>query len=179
MGSSFPPPKGPHGPANVRRSSPESARPGTSAGAKSVRGGVNAELSSASEEPGKSQTRDDAKRPSDSKGRASLPEKKVVKVTASAIVWRWTKRLAVALLVLALAGVLAIVMVIRHYEQDLPSVIDVKSNYRPPQTTRVLAKGSTIGFRQLRRIPPTPASDVVLTVETLDAPRPVSMTLYL
>lgn len=87
---------------------------------------------------------DDAKRPSDSKGRASLPEKKVVKVTASAIVWRWTKRLAVALLVLALAGVLAIVMVIRHYEQDLPSVIDVKSNYRPPQTTRVLAKDGTL-----------------------------------
>lgn len=105
---------------------------------------MNAELSSASEEPGKSQTRDDAKRPSDSKGRASLPEKKVVKVTASAIVWRWTKRLAVALLVLALAGVLAIVMVIRHYEQDLPSVIDVKSNYRPPQTTRVLAKDGTL-----------------------------------
>ncbi|MCC6241777.1 MAG: alpha-L-fucosidase [Gemmatimonadaceae bacterium] len=44
--------------------------------------------------------------------------------------------------------------------------------------SRVLAKGTTIGFRQLRRFAPVTASELVLTVETLDAPRPVAMTLF-
>jgi len=81
------------------------------------------------------------------KRRASLPEKRAkvpTKPSTGATVWKWTKRGLLALVALALAGVLAIVFVIRHYEQDLPSVVDVKSNYRPPQTTRVLARDGTL-----------------------------------
>jgi penicillin-binding protein 1A len=71
-------------------------------------------------------------------------KKKAPKASFGALVWRWTKRLLVASFVLLLAAALAIVLVVRHYEEDLPSVVDVKSNYRPPQTTRVLARDGTL-----------------------------------
>ncbi|MBL0195927.1 MAG: PBP1A family penicillin-binding protein [Myxococcales bacterium] len=61
-----------------------------------------------------------------------------------AFVWRWTRRALVGLAALAVAGVVAIFLVVRHYERDLPSVIDLRSSYRPPQTTRVLARDGTL-----------------------------------
>jgi penicillin-binding protein 1A len=55
----------------------------------------------------------------------------------------WLKWAALAALLLASAGVLTVVLVIRHYEADLPSVTELKS-YRPPQVTRVLARDGTV-----------------------------------
>ncbi len=45
-------------------------------------------------------------------------------------------------------------------------------------TSRVIASGTTIGYRQLRRIAPASISSLVLTVETIDATMPVSMHVY-
>jgi len=59
------------------------------------------------------------------------------------LIWKWSKRLAVTALVLAIVGLIAIVIVVRHYEADLPSVADLKGNYHPPQVTRVLARDGT------------------------------------
>lgn len=56
----------------------------------------------------------------------------------------WTKRAAVLALVLLAAGFAALALVVRHYEQDLPSVADLKGHYRPPQVTRVLARDGTV-----------------------------------
>ncbi len=64
--------------------------------------------------------------------------------TLGAALWRWTKRAFLAFALLALAGVVTIVLVVRHYGADLPSVIDLRSSYRPPQTTRVLARDGTL-----------------------------------
>ncbi len=64
--------------------------------------------------------------------------------SAGSVVWRWTKRALVAAMVLVVVALVAIVVVIRHYETDLPSVVDLKSSYRPPQTTRVLARDGTL-----------------------------------
>lgn len=62
-----------------------------------------------------------------------------------AFLWRWTKRALVTLLVLAVAGFIAVAAIVRHYEADLPSVADLKGNYHPPQVTRILARdGSTL-----------------------------------
>jgi penicillin-binding protein 1A len=61
-----------------------------------------------------------------------------------AFVWRWSKRLAIASVVLAAIGVIAVIIAIRHYEADLPATADVKTNYHPPQVTRVLARDGTL-----------------------------------
>ena len=53
---------------------------------------------------------------------------------------RWLRRAVVALLALGLAGVVAVALVLRHYEQGLPTTLDLKGNYHPPQVTRVLAR---------------------------------------
>ena len=66
------------------------------------------------------------------------------KASLGALAWRWTRRLLLAALCASLLAVVAIFLVIRHYEADLPSVIDLKSNYRPPQTTRILARDGTL-----------------------------------
>ncbi|MEI6739931.1 MAG: alpha-L-fucosidase [Gemmatimonadaceae bacterium] len=42
----------------------------------------------------------------------------------------------------------------------------------------VLARGTTIGFRQLRRLPSVAVTGLVLRVETLDAPRPVVVQAF-
>lgn len=42
----------------------------------------------------------------------------------------------------------------------------------------VLARGTTVGFRQLRRIAPTTVDAVELRIETVDEPRAVSVRLY-
>ena len=63
---------------------------------------------------------------------------------ARPVLWRWTKRLAITSLVLAVASVVGFWLMVRHYEEDLPSVSDMRGNYHPPQTTRVLAKDGTL-----------------------------------
>jgi penicillin-binding protein 1A len=51
-----------------------------------------------------------------------------------------------ALLVAAvgLAGAVTVLLVIRHFEVELPSIPDLKGNYHPPQVTRVLARDGTL-----------------------------------
>ncbi len=142
MGSSFPPPKSrdpgkdPEKSANTRR--------GTSDRPASVRRDVNVKADThttdgAAEGGAPADTRN-----ARTSAERSATAKKKVPDSLGTVVWRWTKRLLVAFAVLLVASVLAIVLVIRHYEEDLPSVVDVKSNYRPPQTTRVLARDGTL-----------------------------------
>jgi penicillin-binding protein 1A len=57
--------------------------------------------------------------------------------------WRWTKRLAVVSAVLAVAGGVALWLMVRHYEAGLPSVADLRT-YQAPQVTRVLARDGTV-----------------------------------
>ena len=47
-------------------------------------------------------------------------------------------------LILTVVGVVAVALVIRHYEAELPSVSDLKGNYHPSQVTRVLARDGTL-----------------------------------
>jgi penicillin-binding protein 1A len=65
--------------------------------------------------------------------------RRVLKVTL-----RWTKRVAIATLVLSVVGIFAVLAVIKHYEADLPSVADLRASYHPSQTTRVLARDGTL-----------------------------------
>src|SRR5271169_4357150 len=55
----------------------------------------------------------------------------------------WLKGAVIAFALLALAGFVAVVLVIRHFEADLPSILELKS-YHPPQVTRVLARDGTV-----------------------------------
>ena len=57
-----------------------------------------------------------------------------------AMAWRWTKRLLLAATLLAALSALGIVLAVRHYEDDLPTIPDLKGNYHPPQVTRILAR---------------------------------------
>jgi len=59
------------------------------------------------------------------------------------VVWslKFMAVLAAAFVVLA---ALAVVLAVRHYEADLPSVAVLKGNYNPPQVTRVLARDGTM-----------------------------------
>jgi penicillin-binding protein 1A len=73
-----------------------------------------------------------------------------------AFAWRWAKRLAVAGAVLAVVGAVALWLVVRHYEDGLPSVADLKA-YQAPQVTRVLARDGTVLaelFTQRRTVVP-------------------------
>jgi penicillin-binding protein 1A len=57
----------------------------------------------------------------------------------------WAPRIGVAILGLLVAGALVLVLVLRHYEADLPPTRDLRS-YSPPQVTRILARdGTTLG----------------------------------
>jgi penicillin-binding protein 1A len=58
--------------------------------------------------------------------------------------WRWTKRVAIVLGAALVIGVLAVVSIVRHFEDELPSIADLKGNYHPPQVTRVLARDGTL-----------------------------------
>lgn len=49
-----------------------------------------------------------------------------------------------ALAAAAVLGVVAAVIVVNHYSEDLPSVEQLKSGYNPPQLTRVLARDGTV-----------------------------------
>lgn len=55
---------------------------------------------------------------------------------------RWLPRIGVTILGALVAGALVLVLVLRHYEADLPRVGDLGS-YNPPQVTRVLARDGT------------------------------------
>ncbi|AUX19588.1 penicillin-binding protein [Sorangium cellulosum] len=54
----------------------------------------------------------------------------------------WAKRVGIALAALLALAAATVVLVIRHYEADLPSTHELK-NYRPPQVTRILARDGT------------------------------------
>lgn len=56
---------------------------------------------------------------------------------------KWSLRLAVAALVLSALTVLAGWLLVRHYEEGLPSVAELERGYRPSQVTRVLARDGT------------------------------------
>lgn len=59
-----------------------------------------------------------------------------------ACAWTWSKRLAIAAGIVAVAGAIALWLAMRHYEAGLPSVAELKE-YRAPQVTRVLARDGT------------------------------------
>jgi penicillin-binding protein 1A len=62
--------------------------------------------------------------------------------------WSWLRRLIklAALLILlgSIVAAAAVVLALRHFEQDLPSVAQLKQGYDPPQVTRVLARDGTV-----------------------------------
>ena len=74
------------------------------------------------------------------------PKERFVRVAkrVGAFSWKWGKRLAVVMGVLAVVGAIVIWRVIVHYEAGLPAIADLKSNYHPPQVTRVLARDGTL-----------------------------------
>jgi len=55
------------------------------------------------------------------------------------LAWKWTKLCALVGGALGVASAIAIWMIVRHYEADLPSVTDLET-YQAPQVTRVLAR---------------------------------------
>lgn len=57
---------------------------------------------------------------------------------------RWLKRIGLTLVALAAIGAIALYFVIRHFEADLPSTAQLRGNYRPPQTTRMLARDGSV-----------------------------------
>ncbi|MBX3225810.1 MAG: PBP1A family penicillin-binding protein [Labilithrix sp.] len=57
--------------------------------------------------------------------------------------WKWSKRAAIAGVALSVLAVIAGWLLIRHYEEGLPSVAELEKGYRPSQVTRVLAKDGT------------------------------------
>jgi len=76
--------------------------------------------------------------------RASRPKAKKRRPRPS---WlrRFIPRVAVAVLGLLVAAALTLVLVLRHYESDLPKLSELRS-YDPPQVTRILARdGTTLG----------------------------------
>ncbi|WP_104976755.1 penicillin-binding protein 1A [Sorangium cellulosum] len=54
----------------------------------------------------------------------------------------WAKRIGIALAALLVLAAVAVVLVVQHYEADLPSTVELK-DYRPPQVTRILARDGT------------------------------------
>ncbi|AGP33049.1 penicillin-binding protein [Sorangium cellulosum So0157-2] len=54
----------------------------------------------------------------------------------------WAKRIGIALAALLVLAAASVVLVVRHYEADLPSTRELK-DYRPPQVTRILARDGT------------------------------------
>ncbi|HEY3496197.1 MAG TPA: transglycosylase domain-containing protein [Polyangiaceae bacterium] len=54
---------------------------------------------------------------------------------------KWT---GIGIGALLLAGVLTVVLVVRHYERGLPSVSELKRGYDPPQMTRILARDGSL-----------------------------------
>jgi penicillin-binding protein 1A len=60
---------------------------------------------------------------------------------------RWRRALKIGLAVLlgiVVAGIATVVLVIQHYSQGLPEVDQLKSNYAPPELTRIYARDGTL-----------------------------------
>ncbi len=57
---------------------------------------------------------------------------------------KWGKRLAMAWAIVTIIGFIVLWRVVRHYEEGLPSIADLKGNYHPAQVTRVLARDGTL-----------------------------------
>jgi penicillin-binding protein 1A len=72
---------------------------------------------------------------------AADPAEKRRRMIAALI--KWTKRGAALGLFAAVLGCVSAYFVVRHYEEDLPSVSDLKT-YKPSQTTRVVARDGTL-----------------------------------
>lgn len=101
----------------------------------------------------------DAPRP---KARAAARRKRLL---------RWARRAALAVLVLAALGAIAVALTVRHYEATLPSVRELGS-YRPPQVTRILARdGTVLGevFKERRTVVPLSAIPNEVKLATLAA----------
>ena len=78
-------------------------------------------------------------------GRPSTTERKAKpRPSFGARIFRVVKWLFIVGLVLGIAGLIVAWRVIRHYEEGLPSVAELKGNYKPPQVTRVLARDGTL-----------------------------------
>lgn len=74
------------------------------------------------------------------------------------LVLRWA---GLGLLTLLVAGVLTVVLVVDHYERELPSVAELKRGYDPPQVTRVLARdGSLLASLFVERRTVIPFSEI-------------------
>ncbi|HMJ10720.1 MAG TPA: PBP1A family penicillin-binding protein [Polyangiaceae bacterium] len=74
---------------------------------------------------------------------------------------RSLKWILISLLLLVALAAGSVFLVIRHYEAELPSVAELRTGYRPPQVTRVLARDGTLLanlFRERRTV--IPLSDV-------------------
>ncbi len=56
----------------------------------------------------------------------------------------WLKWAALLTALLVVCGTLAVFAVIRHFEEDLPSVTELKGNYHPPQVTRILFRDGSL-----------------------------------
>ena len=85
-------------------------------------------------EPAPRETTPGGERPSRPKAKKKRPKRSWAR--------RWLPRIGVTILGALVAAALALVLVLRHYEADLPSVGDLRS-YDPPQVTRVLARDGT------------------------------------
>jgi penicillin-binding protein 1A len=85
-----------------------------------------------------------ASSPSPSRPPASMAPTSPVWSLSRARVLFWGKRLAIVAGVFSVIGLVLVVILIRHFEEDLPSVADLKGNYHPPQVTRVLARDGTL-----------------------------------
>jgi penicillin-binding protein 1A len=74
------------------------------------------------------------------------------------LVLRWT---GLTLLTLLMVGALTVVLVVDHYERELPSVAELKKGYDPPQVTRVLARdGSLLASLFVERRTVIPFSEI-------------------
>ncbi len=60
------------------------------------------------------------------------------------VVLRWVRRLVLAGAVLSACCAIALAVMIRKIEATLPSTAELRSGYRPPQVTRVLAADKTV-----------------------------------
>jgi penicillin-binding protein 1A len=57
---------------------------------------------------------------------------------------KWAKRLGIAAAVTTIATLVAGWLLVRHYEEGLPSVVDLERGYHPSQVTRILARDGTL-----------------------------------
>ena len=84
-----------------------------------------------------------------------------MRVPARDVVFRYLKLIVIALGGLALAAVLTVLLVVRHFEAGLPDVHDLRAHYQPSQVTRVLARdGSVLASLFVERRTVIPFNDV-------------------